>query len=236
MNNFNLEKVPTNHTETTENISTGGIGPSINEANDINNINYYYPNNLLDTNQRFQQIQSLDRNTSMHDRFHRYRYDDNFLTTSDVDDESDTASQVSSRPDSDNLNVREGKRPESITTTNSSAAGGVTNKMSSKQTNKQRVNRSRKSKLDIKLDKINLEFDIFPANDIIAFRLLLLVQDIEILDNIKTSAWHKFLTHMHPDKDTKPREGKSNMIRFELNSIRSIPSEPVEEFRIKVCV
>ncbi|CAJ0907099.1 16058_t:CDS:10 [Entrophospora sp. SA101] len=166
---FNLEKAPTNPIETTESISKGGIGPSISETNNINNINYY-----------------------------------------------------------------SNKRPESITNSSSAAVGGVTNKMSSSQTNKQRINSSRKSKLDIKLDKINLEFDIFPANDVIAFRLLLLVQDIEIIDNIKTSAWHKFLTQMHPDKDTKPRESKSNMIRFELNSIRSIPSEPAEEFRIKL--
>ncbi|CAG8685274.1 9957_t:CDS:2, partial [Funneliformis mosseae] len=43
------------------------------------------------------------------------------------------------------------------------------------------------SKIDIKLEKVNLEFDIFPDDNSLAFRLLLLVRDIEILDEIKTS-------------------------------------------------
>ncbi|CAG8708357.1 6789_t:CDS:2, partial [Funneliformis mosseae] len=89
------------------------------------------------------------------------------------------------------------------------------------------------SKIDIKLEKVNLEFDIFPDDNLLAFRLLLLVRDIEILDNIKTSAWNKFLSHMRPDNNTSPRESKSNMIRLELNSVRPTPTDVSEELRIK---
>ncbi|GBC00239.1 hypothetical protein RclHR1_00380007 [Rhizophagus clarus] len=129
-----------------------------------------------------------------------------------VDDHSDTASQVSSRLGSENTNIREGKRPEHSS---------------------RRLNRSKSSKLDIKLEKVNLDIDIFPNDDLLAFRLLLLIRDIEILDNIKTSAWHKFLSHMRPDNDTSPRESKSNMVRIELNSVRPTPTDSLEELRLK---
>ncbi|CAB4397789.1 unnamed protein product [Rhizophagus irregularis] len=129
-----------------------------------------------------------------------------------IDDHSDTASQVSSRLGSENTNIREGKRPEHSS---------------------RRLNRSKSSKLDIKLEKVNLDIDIFPNDNILAFRLLLLIRDVEILDNIKTSAWHKFLSHMRPDNDTSPRESKSNMVRIELNSVRPTPTDSLEELRLK---
>jgi autophagy-related protein 2 len=130
-----------------------------------------------------------------------------------VDDHSDTASQVSSRLGSENTNIREGKRPEHSS---------------------RRLNRSKSSKLDIKLEKVNLDIDIFPNDDLLAFRMLLLIRDVEILDHIKTSAWHKFLSHMRPDNDTSPRESKSNMVRVELNSVRPTPTDSLEELRLKV--
>jgi autophagy-related protein 2 len=132
-----------------------------------------------------------------------------------LDDHSDTASQVSSRFDSENTSIREGKRPEHL------------------GQSRPKLSRSRSSKLDIKLEKVNLEFDIFPDDNLLAFRLLLLVRDIEILDNIKTSAWNKFLSHMRPDNNISPRESKSNTIRIELNSVRPIPAAS-EELRLKV--
>ncbi|CAG8746013.1 13896_t:CDS:2, partial [Cetraspora pellucida] len=93
--------------------------------------------------------------------------------------------------------------------------------------------RSRTSKLDIKFDKINLEFDLFPKDNLLASRLLLLIRDLEVLDNIKTSAWHKFLSHLRPDNDTNPRENKSNMVKIELTSVRPVPTDPAEELRLK---
>ncbi len=134
-----------------------------------------------------------------------------------VEDHSDTASQVSSRLDSDNTSIREGKRPEHLS-----------------RRSRPKLSRTKSSKLDIKLEKVNLEFDVFPDDNLLAFRLLLLVRDIEILDNIKTSAWHKFLSHMRPDNNISPRESKSNTIRIELNSVRPIPTDSSEELRLKV--
>ncbi|CAG8672576.1 3883_t:CDS:10 [Funneliformis caledonium] len=87
-----------------------------------------------------------------------------------IDDYSDTASQVNSRLDPDNTNFREGKRSEH-----------------SNRRSRPKLSRSSSSKIDIKLEKVNLEFDIFPDDNLLAFRLLLLVRDIEILDEIKSS-------------------------------------------------
>ncbi|CAG8768144.1 8722_t:CDS:2, partial [Racocetra fulgida] len=133
-----------------------------------------------------------------------------------VDGHSDTSSQVSSRVDSDNSSVRDGKRPEQ-----------------KNRSSRPKLSRSRKSKLDIKFDKINLEFDLFPKDNLLASRLLLLIRDLEILDNIKTSAWNKFLSHLRPDNDTNPRENKSNMVKIELTSVRPVLTDPVEELRLK---
>ncbi|RIB23489.1 hypothetical protein C2G38_843653 [Gigaspora rosea] len=132
-----------------------------------------------------------------------------------MDDHSDTSSQTS-RVDSDNASVRDGKRSEQ-----------------KNRSSRPKFSRSRTSKLDVKFDKINLEFDLFPKDNLLASRLLLLIRDIEILDNIKTSAWHKFLSHLRPDNDTNPRENKSNMVRIELKSVRPVPTDPAEEFRLK---
>ncbi|CAG8497159.1 7566_t:CDS:10 [Diversispora eburnea] len=125
-----------------------------------------------------------------------------------IDDQSDSASQESSR-------VEDGKRLEQQSRRHHS-----------------KLHRSKSSKLEIKLETMNMEFDMFPKDDLIAFRLLLLIRDLEILDNIKTSAWRKFLTHMRPDNDTNPRESKSNMIKIDLQSVRPLPSD-LEEFRLK---
>ncbi|CAG8532578.1 11151_t:CDS:10 [Dentiscutata erythropus] len=132
-----------------------------------------------------------------------------------TDDHSDTSSQAS-RVDSDNSSVRDGKRSEQ-----------------KNRSSRPKFSRSKTSKLDIKFDKINLEFDLFPKDNLLASRLLLLIRDLEILDNIKTSAWHKFLSHLRPDNDTNPRENKSNMVKIELKSVRPVPTDPAEEYRLK---
>ncbi|CAI2167831.1 9475_t:CDS:10 [Funneliformis geosporum] len=134
---------------------------------------------------------SLEENNIYSHNYNAQFRNSDYDLTSEVDytdDYSDTASQVSSRLDPDNTNIREGKRPEH-----------------SSRRSRPKLSRSSSSKIDIKLEKVNLEFDVFPDDNLLAFRLLLLVRDIEILDNIKTSAWNKFLSHMRPDNNTSPQ-------------------------------
>ncbi|KAG9306596.1 hypothetical protein G9A89_004793 [Geosiphon pyriformis] len=143
-------------------------------------------------------------------------YDSSSQVPSEIDyngeDQGDLASLTSSPIESPN--VHDGSRPEQLPRP------------------RPKLIRSRSSKLDIKLEKLNLEFDLFPEGQL-ASRLLLLIRNIEILDNIKTSAWRKFLSHMRPENDSNPRETKSNMVRVELHSVRPIPLDPSEELRLK---
>ncbi|CAG8460243.1 5160_t:CDS:10 [Ambispora gerdemannii] len=139
-----------------------------------------------------------------------------------VDDRSDVSSLVGSglRAGNENLSRRD-------------SGGGKTADLPRATRSRSKLGRSRSSKLDIRLEKMNLEFDLFPENEQLAFRLLLSIRDVEILDNIKSSAWRKFLSHMRPENDTSPREAKSNMVRIELQCVRPVPTDPSEEFRLK---
>ncbi|CAG8459179.1 6978_t:CDS:10 [Ambispora leptoticha] len=139
-----------------------------------------------------------------------------------VDDRSDISSLVGSglRAENEHLSRRDSGSRKTADPSRSTRS-------------RPKLGRSKASKLDIRLEKMNLEFDIFPEDDQLAFRLLLSVRDVEILDNIKTSAWRKFLSHMRAENDTSPRETKSNMVRIELQCVRPVPTEPSEEFRLK---
>ncbi|CAG8485963.1 5701_t:CDS:10 [Paraglomus brasilianum] len=140
-----------------------------------------------------------------------------------MDDHSDTASQFSSKTDTDNHYGREERRSNPI-----------------RRPTRPKLSRSRSSKLDIVLEKVSLDFDSFPEDDQVAFRLLVSVKEIEILDKIKTSGWGKFMSHMRSADDRNLCETKSKMVRVELKSVRQelknvrqTPSDS-EELRLKV--
>jgi len=142
-----------------------------------------------------------------------------------MDDHSDTASQFSSKTDTDNHYGREERRSNPI-----------------RRPTRPKLSRSRSSKLDIVLEKVSLDFDSFPEDDQVAFRLLVSVKEIEILDKIKTSGWGKFMSHMRSADDRNLCETKSKMVRVELKSVRQelknvrqTPSDS-EELRLKVSV
>ncbi|KAI9594209.1 ATG C terminal domain-containing protein [Syncephalis fuscata] len=96
--------------------------------------------------------------------------------------------------------------------------------------------RSKSAKLEVKLMYITVETEVYEPDQQDAFRLRLGIRDIEILDHIRTSVWHKFLTAMRPDNDSAPRESSSNMIRIDLNSVRPDPVKYKhrEELRVKI--
>lgn len=141
------------------------------------------------------------------------------------DDQSDTASQVSSRVDFDTTSMRDGKRPDSHY---------QPQQRHNSHQRRSRFKRSSSSKIEFRVERLGIEFDMFPDIEQIASRLLVTVRDFEIIDNVRTSLWRKFLSHMRPDSDTSPRETKSNMVRFELSAVRPVLSDPAEEYRLKV--
>jgi hypothetical protein len=70
-----------------------------------------------------------------------------------------------------------------------------------------------------------------------ACRLSVNIRDLEIIDNVQTSMWRKFLSPQRPDAGNIPRETSSSMVRIEMTSVRPNLNLPLlEELRLKVCV
>ena len=87
--------------------------------------------------------------------------------------------------------------------------------------------------IEIRLDAVSIDLDIMPAHDVTALFFHLLIKDVEIIDNIKTSAYKKFLGYMRPPAKEKPRELDACMVDVELVSLRPVKEDPQQEFRIK---
>jgi hypothetical protein len=145
------------------------------------------------------------------------------------EDFSDTTSQYSQFRN--NPSVRDGKRTSHHRRTASSPDSLHPRGSSRRDSRRSKNNRSHSARLEIRLEQINVEFDLLPSTGQLASHLYISVRDFEILDHIKTSMYRKFLSYMR--SDMHPRERGSNMIRFELTSVRPVPSESAEEHRLK---
>ncbi|KAI8895719.1 hypothetical protein BC833DRAFT_600225 [Globomyces pollinis-pini] len=84
--------------------------------------------------------------------------------------------------------------------------------------------------VEIKLYKLEFEIELYPIDTLISKSILFRVRDIEIIDNIKTSQWNKFLTYRIPDHGAKPRETDSDMISFTMIGHRN---NQIEEFQLR---
>ncbi|RKO85225.1 hypothetical protein BDK51DRAFT_28351, partial [Blyttiomyces helicus] len=95
--------------------------------------------------------------------------------------------------------------------------------------------RSQESRIDIKLFSLALSYETHPPPSIVASRLAVSVRDLEVIDNVRTSLWRKFLSHRRPDADDVPRETRSNMVKVEIASVRPDARDPEnEELRLKL--
>ena len=83
-----------------------------------------------------------------------------------------------------------------------------------------RLTRSKKPQMEIDLQRINLDLDIYGDDEPTASRVGISVGSMEILDHIKTSTWKKFLTEMKSDARGNIRETDAEMVRVELVSVR----------------
>lgn len=94
--------------------------------------------------------------------------------------------------------------------------------------------RSKKPQIEIALERLKAEVDLFPAMSSTASKIHVTVGAMEILDHIKTSTWKKFLTEMKADGRGNVRETGADMVRVELVGVRpSLPSLE-EEYRLRV--
>ncbi|TFY57663.1 hypothetical protein EVJ58_g6885 [Rhodofomes roseus] len=101
------------------------------------------------------------------------------------------------------------------------------------RTRRKRMSRSKGPSIEFRLMGLNAEYDQYlPASDLVS-RTLVIIEDIEILDHIKTSTWRKFLTSLRSDSRGNIRETSSNMVRVELRTLHPVPDHPSEEARLR---
>ncbi|CEP08154.1 hypothetical protein [Parasitella parasitica] len=96
---------------------------------------------------------------------------------------------------------------------------------------KPKKKRARDAQIEFKLDNIAVDFDLMPEKDETAFYFHLRIKDVEIIDNIRTSAWKKFLGYMRSGADQ--REIDDCMVNVELISLRPVKDDPQQEYRLK---
>jgi len=96
-----------------------------------------------------------------------------------------------------------------------------------------RLHRSRSHKLQIDITNVSADFIIFPPDSHeTQFMLDLRVEDFEIIDNVPTSTWRKFVTYMN---DAGRRETGSSMAHIELLNVRPVLELAASELVIRVC-
>jgi len=103
------------------------------------------------------------------------------------------------------------------------------------QKRKRKFERSKTAMLEFNADKIRIDFEDHVPGVETASHLSVRVKQFEIIDNLKTSLWNKFLSHQRPDSNTAtPRLTQSNMIRIDLDGVRPVVSASTVEYRLKV--
>ena len=95
-----------------------------------------------------------------------------------------------------------------------------------------KLSRSRAHKMQIELKGLCLDFVLFPQNGgETQSSVDLKVRDMEIIDNVPTSTWKKFVTYM---RDAGKRETGSQMAHIEVLNVKPVPTLAASELVIKV--
>ncbi|KAI8615596.1 ATG C terminal domain-containing protein [Chytriomyces sp. MP71] len=97
--------------------------------------------------------------------------------------------------------------------------------------------RSSECRIQVNVSKINVAFNAYPESSICALDLHFSVALIEVIDNVKTSNWRKFLTMMRPGLEDRPLQTESNMVVVEVMKVRpDLEAPDTQEIRLKVHV
>ena len=97
-----------------------------------------------------------------------------------------------------------------------------------------KLTRSKGPSMEFVLRGANVEVDHYRGSGELVSRTFAVIEDVEILDHIKTSTWRKFLTALQVDSRGNARETDSSMVRVELRNVRPVPGHPAEEVRLRV--
>lgn len=104
---------------------------------------------------------------------------------------------------------------------------------------RKRLSRSKSYAIEVNLQEVEASFELFSPKSLLASQLRINVTTFDIIDNIRTSTWRKFLTELRASDGGTVRASGASMLRFEMNSLRSsgkTPTTPTlqEEITLKV--
>ena len=89
--------------------------------------------------------------------------------------------------------------------------------------------------LELTTTHINIQFETFHNHlQNLVHRIRFSIQEIEILDHLRSSAWTKFMTFVIPEPHQRPRTTDSQMIKLEMAFYKNLCSLEELERRIKV--
>ncbi|KAK9476036.1 hypothetical protein V1514DRAFT_338184 [Lipomyces japonicus] len=135
-----------------------------------------------------------------------------------IDDESETASQVSST---------------SFSRPSSRAGNNRLNSTTGNYNSKLRLKRSKTHKIQVELKGVSFDFSGYSETAEIASSIDLKIRELEIFDNVSTSTWRKFVTGMY---SVDERDIGSSMAHIELLNVRPSLDLQTSEAVIKVDV
>ncbi|KAF9283325.1 autophagy- protein 2 [Mortierella alpina] len=102
------------------------------------------------------------------------------------------------------------------------------------QKGKKKLERSKAPMIEFNADKVRVDFEDYISGVETASHLSLRVKEFEIIDNVKSSLWRKFLSHQRQESSTTaPRPTQSNMVRLDLDGVRPVVSASTVEYRLK---
>lgn len=88
--------------------------------------------------------------------------------------------------------------------------------------------------IDIKLNNLYFHLVKYTAHKLLDSSLTLKIEELEVLDNMPTSVWNKFLTIQKSDEALKRRQSGEKTIETRIDVVKKQPGIPDEEWRIKV--
>lgn len=112
-------------------------------------------------------------------------------------------------------------------------AGSARAKPRPSKRGRRRLTRSSASVFDVHLRGLRGEYSQFPSTHDMSSRTEVAVDSLEMIDNIKTSTWHKFLTELRAGDGGIVRPTGVSMIRFEMKKVR-LPNRDEDEIVMKV--
>ena len=146
----------------------------------------------------------------------------------DLDAQSETTSQVSTTPSSPMRSSRAASPGYSF----SNALDRTRRPAKSL-----RLKRSKTQKVQINLRSLGVDFDLLPEpqepGQTILSTIRLKVGDLEILDNVPTSSWNKFVTYWRGG-DKRRRETASAMVDLEIANVKPVQHLSASELVIQV--